>query len=152
MTPTLSPNRIRHLSGFTLIELMIVVVIVAILASIAIPAYVDYIRRSQVTEAVNQLASLRVSMEQYFQDNRSYANGGSCGVAMPTTTSGAVKYFTYACDPTTPANGFTITATGAAGQAVGHVYTIDDSNTKATTKFKGNSVTKSCWLIKGDEC
>ena len=46
--------------GFTLIELMIVVGIIAILASIAIPSYSDYVRRSRITEAVSALSGMRV--------------------------------------------------------------------------------------------
>lgn len=147
----MKPLRTFPMAGFTMIELMIVVAIVTILASIALPAYQDYIRRSQVSEAFAELSSLRTSLEQYYQDNRSYANGGACGIAMPSSATGAVKYFTYAC-ATTAAGGYLITATGSAGNATGNVYTVDDSNTKQTTSFKGNSVTKSCWLVKGDEC
>ena len=65
--------------GFTLIELMIVVGIMAILASIAIPSYSEYVRRSRITEAVSALSGMRVKMEQYFQDNRTYA--GACAAA-----------------------------------------------------------------------
>lgn len=147
----MKPLRTFPMAGFTLIELMVVVTIVAILSSIAIPAYQDYIRRSQISEAFTELATLKTNMEQYYQDNRSYANGGACGIAMPSSTTGAVKYFAYACAPTA-AGGYLITATGNAGSATGNVYTIDDSDTKQTTSFKGNTVTKSCWLIKGDEC
>ena len=59
-------------SGFTLLELMIVVVVVAILASIAYPAYTDYIIRSRIPEATSTLATKRIQMEQWFQDNRTY--------------------------------------------------------------------------------
>lgn len=65
--------------GFTLIELMIAVAIIAILAAIALPSYTDYIRRSRVTEAISTLSGMRVKMEQYYQDNRKY--DGACAVA-----------------------------------------------------------------------
>lgn len=147
----MKPLRTFPMAGFTMIELLIVVVIVGILGSIALPAYQDYIRRSQISEAFAELSALRTNMEQYYQDNHSYAAAGACGIAMPSAATGAVKYFNYACAPTA-AGGYLITATGNSGAATGNVYTIDDSNSKQTTAFKGGTVVKSCWLSKGDEC
>lgn len=60
----------RPQSGFTLIELMIVVAIVGILASIAIPAYSDYTVRAKVTEAVSAAGAIKTSVADYY-----YANG-----------------------------------------------------------------------------
>jgi type IV pilus assembly protein PilE len=146
-------------TGFTLIELMVVVVIVAILASFALPAYNDYVLRGKLTEAFTNLSALRVNMEQYYQDNRRYSattGGGTCGIAggnTPTTQSG--KYFTYACASAgTTATGdqtFTLTATGSAG-APGFVYTIDQSNAKATTTVGSgwNGGGSTCWVQKKD--
>src|SRR5689334_22027102 len=54
--------------GFTLIELMIVVAIIGILASIAIPAYQDYIARAQVTEGVELLAAAKAPLSAYYPD------------------------------------------------------------------------------------
>lgn len=56
----------RTSRGFTLIELMIVVAIVGILATVAIPAYQDYIRRSQVAEAMANAGALKTSVAEFY--------------------------------------------------------------------------------------
>jgi len=53
--------------GFTLIELMIVIAIVAILVALAVPAYQDYAIRSKVTECIGQAASSKLAVEEYYQ-------------------------------------------------------------------------------------
>lgn len=138
--------------GFTLIELMIVVAIIAILAAVSIPAYSDYVRRSKITEATSMLSGLRVNMEQYYQDNRTYLNaGGACGVAMPNATE--VKYFTLTCPAATATpTTYILTATGT-GSMAGFVYTIDQSNAKTTNAVPAGSGwilhnPNSCWVTK----
>lgn len=65
--------------GFTLIELMIVVAIIGILAAVAIPAYQDYIARSQVTEAVNLTGGLKATAAEYFQNTGTVPSLGDLG-------------------------------------------------------------------------
>lgn len=67
----------RSGAGFTLIEVMITVAIVAILAAIAMPSYRDYVLRGQLVDGTNGLAAMRADMERYYQDNRTYLKTGS---------------------------------------------------------------------------
>jgi len=66
--------------GFTLIELMIVVAIIGILAAVAIPAYQDYIARSQVSEAVSLLGSGKTPLAEFYADKGQWP--GAAGSVM----------------------------------------------------------------------
>lgn len=142
----------KSAKGFSLIELMIVVVIVGILSVVAVPAYTDYVMKGKIPDATSNLAATRVKMEQYFQDNRSYGGGlGGCGVPMPTSS-----YFTFSCTGTgTPLTTYTITATGT-GSMDGFVYTINEMNVKTSTITAGegwNATSANCWITgKGGAC
>jgi type IV pilus assembly protein PilE len=148
----------RH-KGFTLIELMITIAVIAILAAVALPSYTDYVTRSKLVEAHTHLADLRVKMEQRFQDARSY-NGGPCA---PTGGAAAdVKYFQFSCTPNPPAPGadtFTIQAVGL-DDLEGITFTINESNVKTTVVTGGSKMANkgyvgnaTCWVKrKGGQC
>ena len=147
-----SPARLAS-HGFTLIEIMIVVAIIGILAAIAVPTYGDYLLRSKITEATSQLSSLRIKMEQYYQDNRNY---GTAAAACPTiavpAAVGDTRYFTYACVVGATNQTYTVTATGVAAQGMTNfIYTINESTTRATTSTGAwGRASTSCWVAKKD--
>lgn len=152
-------SRPRRPRGFTLIEIMIVVAIIAILAAIVMPSYSRYVQRGRLTEATSKLADLRTKMEQYFQDKRNYGiSGTGCGVPVAANNSG---YFTFTCyltsDPTVTTQAddqsFVLHAVGISTMA-GFEYTIDQSSAKRTPSFIGGSgLPAACWLLRaGDSC
>ena len=139
-------------SGFTLIELMIVVGIIGILSAVAIPAYGDYVKRAKITEATAGLAGMQIKMEQFFQDNRSYSPASG---ALPCTATSVAPLppdtanFTFSC-PTLTAGAYTVKAAGS-GAMVGFDYTINQANIRATLGTGSWGQAKpACWVLKND--
>jgi type IV pilus assembly protein PilE len=150
-------------TGFTLIELMVTVAIIAVLAAIAVPNYTDYVKRGKLQEATSNLLAMRTKMEQYFQDNRSYTTPGA-PVLAPCTAGSSVpipplKYFNITC-PVLTATAYTIQASGTDPTLVGIAFTINEGNVRATTVTAGSPMDQSgytpnatCWTIrKGGQC
>ncbi|MEB0139491.1 MULTISPECIES: type IV pilin protein [unclassified Undibacterium] len=136
-------------SGFTLIELMIVVAIVAILSAIAIPNYTDFLLRGKIVEATNSLSSVRASMEQYYQDNRTYLNVGTT-IISPCNSLPTLKYFALTCQPLT-ATTYTIRAAGVAATSTANFsYSVTNANVQSssTGAVWGSTTGTTCWLMK----
>ena len=135
-------------NGFTLIEVMIVVAIVAILAAIALPNYSYYVQRSKIIEATTSLSDARQRTEQLFLDTRTYA--GNCTTAKNAVQPG-LKSFTLDC-PTENASAYKIRATGvpAQGTSASFVYTIDNTGAKTSAGPTGWAGNGSCWATRKD--
>jgi type IV pilus assembly protein PilE len=139
--------------GFTLIEVMITVAVIAILAAVALPNYIEYVTRSKLVEAKTNLSDMRTRLEQYFLDNRAYP--GEC-LAYATGAAPAgkiylpanVKNFTITCSTLTP-TAYTVTATG-----LGFTFTVNQANLRQTTGVpSGWTASTVCWVSrKNGDC
>lgn len=145
-------------TGFSLLELMIVVAIVGILASIAYPQYGDYVLRSRIPEATSALAAKRVQMEQFFQDNRSYCGSADCSVLAPPCNADATtsSVFTFSCVAgSVSQNGYTLQAVGR-GAMNGFTYTLNQANVKTSAITRAgwaNPNPNNCWATRsGGDC
>ena len=108
--------------GFTLIEVMIVVIIVAILAAIALPSYENYVLRARRSAAQSFVSQVAMKEEEYFAHMRGYTTtigSGGLGLTPPNNETGG--YYTYEACPadcnglTVPVNGFIVLAKRVAG-------------------------------------
>lgn len=100
-------NHMRPQQGFTLIELMIVVIVVAILASIAIPNYLEQSRKGRRADAVQAVGDLQLKLESWRAENPSYAECPNCVSGNYPTIANSTH---YDVDVVADAAGYTITA------------------------------------------
>lgn len=126
----------KRQQGFTLIELMIVVAIVAILAAIALPAYQDYIIRAQVSEAATLLDGTKTTTTEFFE-NKGYfpPNNQSAGMATAASING-----NYVRSVATVSGVTSATMSNSANKAVANDILI----LTAVTAANGGSVKYTC--------
>ncbi len=146
-----NPRTLAHRQkGFTLVEVMIVVAIIGILAAIALPSYNDYMTRGKIPDATSNLAVMRVRLEQFYQDNKTYLNAPDCN-----NNATASKYFTFGCTTAGSATGYVLEATGV-GTMAGFAYNIDQTNLRTTVSVPAGWTVpnpNTCWTIrKGGVC
>ena len=145
-----SKTKLTDTDGFTLIELMVTVAIVAILAAVAYPSYTGHIRKARRTEAKTALLQIQVAQEKYFLQNNAYSpalNSSGLGLGYsstsPTTTSG---YYTLSYTVGTPATTYTATAT-ATGTQTDDIncksFSINELGTK-TSKNSSDATSTDC--------
>jgi type IV pilus assembly protein PilE len=151
----------KQMRGFTLIEIMIVVAIVAILMAVAIPSYRDYVQRGKIPTATNNLSNFQAAMEQFYQDNRTYST--TSAFTSPCDPTNGTVYAYKSADWTFTCSNFTsltyqVNAAGKTGLTNGFAYYVNQAGNQATTSvpasWQGNTVTpQNCFLTKkGQTC
>lgn len=132
-----SPHR-RRTKGFTLIEVVVVMVVVSILAAVAVPAYLDQVRKGRRTEAREALMRIQSAQERWRSTNTTYA-GTITALGMVASGSN----YDYALTGAN-ATGYTATATAKAKQAGDSACA-----TITVTVAAGNAMTygptDACW-------
>ncbi|HTQ73545.1 MAG TPA: type IV pilin protein [Burkholderiales bacterium] len=145
----------RH-TGFTLIELMVTVAIVAILAAIALPNYTAYLARGKIAEATTNMLAMKTKLEQYFQDNRTFAGACAAGTTAPLPppylsggNPGELRYVKITCSNLT-ATTYTIQADGMDSSIANLTLTIDQANVRRTVSVPAGwgMPTQNCWVSK----
>ena len=124
----------RKRNGFTLIELMITVAIIAILASIAYPSYQQYIIRSKRSAAQAQMMDIANRQQQFLLANRSYATKDALtasGYALPAEVAANYGYTITLQDPTsTEVPSFLLTFRPTGSQERDGDLTLDNQGAK----------------------
>jgi type IV pilus assembly protein PilE len=117
--------------GFTLIEMMIAVVVVALLASVALPSFFDSLRKSRRAEAFTTIASVQQAQERWRGNNTDYSDSLTT-LGQPTTTSGGQ---------------YTIALAGASGTG----YTVSAIAVAGTSQAKDRACLKMAVRVSGGQ-
>ena len=133
----------KSTNGFTLIELMIVVMIVGVLMAIALPSYKDYVLRSHRADAQSSLVDIAARQERFVAQRNFYTTEISAGTGLNLGSANSKEnYYTLeveACATGTIATCYLITATAAGSQA------SDTGCTEMTYDSTGTKGPAACW-------
>ena len=142
-----NPMTLQH-RGFTLIEVMIVVAIVAVLSAIALPSYQEYIRRGHRAEARAALLQAAQWLERAATATGTYPLTASFPTTLTTMQSGRYTV-AVASPPASAASGaaFTLTATPAGGQVGDKCgsYTLTHSGVRGAASAASGALVTECW-------
>ena len=136
----------KRLTGFTLIEVLIVIAIIGIVAAIAVPVYSTYITKANRTDAINFLSEVAGEQQRYFSENNAYASKMSeLGYGTKDTANSPENHYTVSIN-TPNVTRYVLSATPATGSRQLKddecmVFTIDSTGSKGNT---GGS-NADCW-------
>lgn len=131
--------------GFSLIELMVVLVIVGVLLAIAIPAYQQHVRKSLRVDAQAWMQSVGTRQQQLLLDSRRYASLGDIQQLVPPPGRLSQFYLIEMPDPTLSPPGFTLTLTPQGNQTLEPCGTLSLSSDGTQTARRNANPVNNCW-------
>jgi type IV pilus assembly protein PilE len=144
------PTSHRRRGGFTLLELMIVLVVMGILAALAITSYSRYGYRARRTDGQKLLMAIASAEERYYAQHNAYADLATIGYSTTVNATSEGGYYTAAVGVSTvnsiAAQAFTATATPVAGKSQQRdtcgALTVTDTGVKGPA---GTTANGTCW-------
>jgi type IV pilus assembly protein PilE len=137
----------KRARGFTLTELMVVIAVLALITTIAVPSYRGYMRRANRADATAALLQLRQAQEKFFLQNGQYATGAQLTTAPPAglglSATSEHGYYNIVLNRPTPTT-FTVTATATGGQTGDGPCTSFTIN-EAGVRGSSPSAITTCW-------
>ena len=134
----------RFPAGFTLVELMIVLVIASVLGAIVYPAYRDHLIRAAIPEATGGLSLYAARLDEYFLDQRTFRDAaGACALSAP-----ANGRFRFSCSAGSDGQSYLLSATGVSGDLASFTYTLDQDGNERTTALPSGwgTAPAACWI------
>lgn len=135
----------RKQEGFTLIELMIVIAIIAILSAVALPSYREQVAKGRRGEAMSSLMEGAQALERYYSANGSYLNGANLATVFPTQVPATgTAYYTIAAQ-VEAANTFTLRATRAGVMSTDGCGNFEITHSGARQLDSNTKTVEECW-------
>jgi type IV pilus assembly protein PilE len=133
----------KRSAGFTLMELMIVVAIIGILASVGYPAYTSYITKAKRSDAKSALLKAQIAQEKYRANHTTY---GTTLAAISVSSTSADGYYTIAISGTPDATNYTMTAApGFTDSDCGTFAVNKDGKTTSSSVQTTTAKVNECW-------
>lgn len=140
----------KAVQGFTLVELMVVTLIIAVLSAFAIPQYQEYVRQGRRAEAMSALMDGAQRLERYYSAHGTYLDGANLAVVFTTQipATGAA-YYVVGADPNNAATATTFSLTATAqglmqGDKCGD-FAINQAGTQNIQNTTSGATAASCW-------